>query len=168
MASAAACLQLEACRLAIRANGESAWRRRNVRAEREAAAGEPGERHADEAADESAMKSVARVLGFARAALDPACAAAFFIGRGQVFLREGLAGAQQLEHRFAQLHAGGPGLVHAGAGEHVGRAGALADAREAVAGEERLAVLARLFERLRAPGAQRAVLQVAPQSGCWM
>ncbi len=66
------------------------------------------------------MEAVARVLRFARSALDPACAASLFIGGGQILLREGLAGAQQLEHGFAQLHAGGPGLVHAGAGEHVG------------------------------------------------
>jgi hypothetical protein len=109
------------------------WRGRNVSLEREPAAGETGERHADQPANKAAMKAVARVLGFARAALDPACAARVFIGRGQILLGERLAGAQQLEHGLAQLHARGPGLVHAGAGEHVGRAGALADARKAVA-----------------------------------
>ena len=82
--------------------------------------GEAGEGHADHASDDAAMEAVARVLGFAGSVLDPACAAAFLVGRGEVFLGEGLAGAEQFEDRFAELHAGGPGLVDAGAGEHVG------------------------------------------------
>ena len=104
--------------------------------------------------------------GLARSALHPACTAALFVGGREVFAREGLARAKQFEDRLAELDAGGPGLVDAGAGEHVGRAGALADAGEAVADEEGLAVLARFFERFGAPGAQGAVLEVLPESGC--
>ncbi len=81
---------------------------------------EAGESHADHAFDEAFLEAIAGVLGLLRAALDPACAAARFIGGGEVFLREGLAGAQEFDDRFAQLHAGGPSLVDAGAGEHIG------------------------------------------------
>ena len=88
--------------------------------EREAAAGEPGQGHADHAADDSAVKAVAGVFCFARAAFDPACAAACFVGGGEIFLRERLAGAQQFEDGLAELRAGGPGFVDARAGEHVG------------------------------------------------
>ena len=115
--------------------------------------------------DDSAMETVAGVFGLARAALDPACAAASFVGRVEILRRERLAGAEQFDDGFAELHAGGPGFVHAGAGEHVGGAGALADAGVAVAGEVRLAVAAGFLQRFGAPGAQRAVLEMRPQRG---
>ena len=108
-------------------------RGRNVGTQREAATGESGERHAREAADESLVKTVAGVLRLARAAFDRAGAAALFVGFGEVLLGKRQAGAEDVEDGFGQLHAGGPGLVDAGAGEHVGRAGALADAGIAVA-----------------------------------
>ena len=85
----------------------------------------------------------------------PACAAAGHVGALQVLACvNGLPALQQFEHAFGQLHAGGPGLVHAGAGEHVGAAGAFADARVAVAGEERLAAPAGFLQRLGAPRPQ--------------
>ena len=80
-------------------------------------------------------------------------------------MREGLAGAEQFEDGFGELRAGGPGFVDAGAGEHVGGAGALADAGEAVAGEDGLAAAAGLLERLCAPGAEGSVFEDLPQGG---
>ncbi len=65
------------------------------------------------------MEAVARVLGLASATLHPACAAAIFVGGGEIFLREGLAGAQQFYDSVAELRARGPGLIDAGAGEHI-------------------------------------------------
>ncbi len=88
-----------------------------------------------------------------------------FIGLGQILLRERKAGAEELEDGLAELDARSPCLVDARAGEHVGGTGALADARESVAGEEWLAVLAGFFERFCAPGAQYAALEMTPERG---
>ena len=91
-----------------------------MRSQREPAAGQPGQGHADHASDHSAVKTVARVFGFLRTALHPACEAAGLIRYGQIFMGKRLAGAQQFHYSLAQLHTRGPGLVNAGAGEHVG------------------------------------------------
>ena len=111
------------------------------------------------------MKAVAGVLGFTRAMLNPACAAAFLISGSEVFLGEGLAGAEQFHHCVGQLCAGGPGFVDAGAGKHVGRARALTDAGVAVSGQEGFSALAGLVERFRSPGAEGPVFEVAPECG---
>ena len=126
---------------------------------------EPGQGDADESADGSLVEADAGVLRFARAVFHPACAAADAVGGVEIFGGEGLARAQQLDDGFSELHAGGPGLVHTGVGEEIGGAGALADAGETVAIKERLAVAAGLFQRFSAPGAQGAVLEIAPQRG---
>ena len=72
---------------------------------------------------------------------------------------------QQLEDGLGELRSGGPGFVHAGAGEHVGASRAFADARVAIAGQERLAAPAGFLKRLGAPRTQLGALEVAPQVG---
>ena len=69
--------------------------------EGKATAGKAGEGHAEHACDDAVMKAVAGVLGFAGSLLDPACAAAFLVGCGEVLFGEGLAGAQEFEDGFA-------------------------------------------------------------------
>src|ERR1017187_2782950 len=89
-----------------------AWGR-DVRLEREAAAGEAGESHAYHAFYDSVVESVAGVFRFASAALDPAFAATGFVGGGEILLREWFAGVKQLKYGFAELCAGGPGFIDA-------------------------------------------------------
>jgi len=140
-------------------------RRRNVCAKRKSSMRQSGQRHADHAFDDAILEAIACVLGFLCAVLNPACAAAGFVGEGEIFLREGLARAEQFDDCLTQLRTRGPGLVHAGAGEHISRAGAFADACVAVAAEIGLAVAATLFQGFCAPGAQGSVLEVLPQRG---
>ncbi len=80
----------------------------------------PCQRHAYHAANKPAMKSIARVLRFLRAALHPTRSTPRFVGCRQILLRKRPSRAQQLQHRLAQLHAGRPRLVHAGASQHIG------------------------------------------------
>src|ERR1039458_6809063 len=86
-------------------------RGRDVRLEREAAAGEAGEGHAYHAFYDSVVESVAGVFRFASAALDPAFAATGFVGGSKILLREWFAGAKQLKDSLAKLSAGGPGFI---------------------------------------------------------
>ena len=55
---------------------------------------------------------------------------------------EGFPGFEQFDHAFREHRAGGPRFVDAGAGEDVGAAGTLANARIAIAGEARFAAAA--------------------------
>ena len=113
---------------------------------------ESGQRHADHARARARRWNPLRAFsGLLGLALQRACAASRNVGGVEVLLREGLVRAQQLHHCVGQLHAGGPRLVHAGVGEHIGAARALADARESIAGQERLAVLARLLQATSRP-----------------
>ena len=88
-------------------------------------------------------KSVARVVGDLRLAIQPTTAAALDVCGFEIFTREWLAGLQQIRDAFGELHAGGPSLIDAGAGQNVGAAGAFTNARVSVAGKEGLAVAAR-------------------------
>ncbi len=109
------------------------------------------------------MEAVAGLLGDAAFRLHPARAAARHVSRVQVGLGERLASGAQFLHGLGKLDAGGPGFVHAGAGQDVGAAGTLADARVSIARQKRLAALARLLQRLGAPGAQLAAFEIAPE-----
>ena len=109
------------------------------------------------------MKTVAGFFGDAAFGFHPACAAAFDVGFIEVLPGERLFGLEQFEDGLGELRAGGPGFVHAGAGEDVRGAAAFADARVAVADEVRLAALAGFAERLGAPGAELAALEIAPE-----
>ena len=113
--------------------------------------------------DDAFLKTVAGFFGDAAFGFHPARAAAFDVGFIEVLLGERLFGLEQFEDGLGELRAGGPGFVHAGAGEDVRGAAAFADARVAVAGEVRLAVLAGFAERLRAPRAELAALEIAPE-----
>src|ERR1035441_6181281 len=139
--------------------------RDGLAAQRKAAIGQASQRHAHHAANDALLKAVPRLLGHAPFGLDPACAAALEVSLFEVLAGEGLLRLEQLEHAFGELSAGGPGFVHAGAGEDIGRAGALADARVAVADQVRFAPEPRFAERLGAPRAQLAALEVAPEIG---
>ena len=113
--------------------------------------------------DDAALETVAGFFGDAGFRFHPARAAALHVGRFEVFLRERFLRLEQFEHGFGELRAGGPGFVHARAGEDVGAAAAFADARVAVADEMRFAAPAGFAERLRAPRAELAALEVAPE-----
>ena len=83
---------------------------------------ETRQRHADEAANNAAMKSVARIFGLARRGLDPAIAPPRHIRIPEILVRKLLAGPQKLNHRFGQQHARRPSLIHTRSGEHIGAA----------------------------------------------
>ena len=132
-------------------------------AECEFAVGQTGERHADHAAHHAFLKTIARFLGHDRFLFHPACAAAFHVGFVEILFRERFLCLEQFEHGLGELCAGGPGFIHAGAGEHVRAAAAFADARVAVADEVRFAAAARFAKRLRAPRAELAAFEVTPE-----
>src|SRR5208283_1386380 len=150
--------------------GEIIFHRRNAfprldwrAAEREFSVRQTGERHADHAGGHAFLKTVAGFFGDAAFGFHPARAAAFDVGFIEVLPGERLFGLEQFEDSFGELRAGGPGFVHAGAGEDVRGAAAFADARVAVAGEVRLTVLAGFAERLRAPRTELAAIEMAPE-----
>src|SRR4051812_18374439 len=128
----------------------------------EAAVGEAGESPGDEAGDGSSLESVGRVLGGLLFAIDPTLAAALQVRCVEVLTGEGLPCFRQFDDGFRELRAGGPGFVDAGTGENVGGSGPFSDASKSVASEERLTVAAGFLERLRAPRAQCAAVQVLP------
>src|ERR1035438_7015143 len=70
-----------------------------VCAKRKSSMRQSSQRHADHAFDDAVLKAVPCVFCFLCATLDPASATAFFVGGGEIFLRVGLAGAQQLRER---------------------------------------------------------------------
>src|SRR5271157_2010577 len=109
------------------------------------------------------MKTVAGLFSNEGFLLDPTGAAAADVGALEILPGEGPTFLEQLEHGFRELHAGGPGFVHAGTSEHVGGAGTLADSGEAVTGQVGLATAARLLQGLSAPGAEAPAFHVPPE-----
>src|ERR1035437_9868615 len=132
-------------------------------AERVLAIGEARDGHPQQSGDHAAVEAVARLLGDFALLLHPTGAPPRHVGGVEVFLGERLARLQQFRHRFGELDAGGPGFVDAAAGQHVGAAGAFADARVALAHQERLAAKARFLQRFGAPTAQFGSLQIPPE-----
>ncbi len=111
------------------------------------------------------MEAVAGLFGDAAFGFDPAFAPAGYVGAFEVGAVQGFPVLEQLEDGFGQLRAGGPGLIDAGTGEHVGAAGTFADAGVAVADQDGLAAAAGFLKRLGAPGAETAAFKIAPQIG---
>ncbi len=96
--------------------------------------------------------------------LHPTGAPARHVGGFQILLGERLACPEVTPAPpRPSCDARGPRLVHAAAGQHVGAAGTFADARVAIARQERLAAHAGFLQRFRAPTAQLAALQVPPE-----
>src|ERR1035437_7451806 len=98
-------------------------------AERVLALGEARDGHPQQSGDHAAVEAVARLLGDFALLLHPTGAPPRHVGGLEVFLGERLARLESLRHRFGELDAGGPGFVDAASRQHVGAAGAFADAR---------------------------------------
>src|ERR1035437_7758188 len=132
-------------------------------AQRVLALGESRDGHPQQAGDHAAVEAVARLLGDFALLFHPTGAPPRHVGGVEVLLGKGLARLEQFQHRIGELDACGPGLVHAAAGQYVGAARAFADARVALAREERLAALAGLLQRFGSPTAQRGSAQIPPE-----
>src|ERR1039458_5858383 len=132
-------------------------------AHRVLALGEARDGHSQQPGDHAAVEPVARLLGNLALFLHPTGAPPRHVGSVEVFLGERLGRLEQFQHRFGELGAGGPRFIHSAAGQHVGAAGAFADARVTIARQERLAALARFLQRFGAPTAQLRSLQIAPE-----
>ena len=129
----------------------------------EPTSGQTGQAHAGQALEETLLETVARPGGLPAFLVHPAVSPSLHIGPLQILPGEGSVFPQKLDHALGQLRSGGPGLVHARAGQHVGAAGALADARVPVPGQKGFAELAGLLEGFGPPGAHGGTLQVGPQ-----
>ena len=108
------------------------------------------------------MESVARVFGDPGFAIDPALAAALHVGGFEIFARERLPCFEQFDDGFGELSAGGPGFVDAGTGENVGGAGTFADAGIPLPARNGSPCASGFLQRLRAPRAERAALEMLP------
>ena len=95
--------------------------------------------------------------------IDPTATTAADVCGLKIFASERTLLFEEFEDSFAELDAGGPSFVDAGAREDIGAARTLTDAGVAVACKKRFAMTTRLLQGFRAPGFERATFEVMPE-----
>src|SRR6266567_5496844 len=133
------------------------------RSQPETPAGQARERHAHHPRKNARLKSIARAGRNFRFVVDPALASSSHVSIFKIFASELPFLCGEFDHRFGQLHAGGPGFIYSRSRQNVRASRTFADAGIAVSREERFALTPRLLQRLGAPRLQGPAVEMPPQ-----